>query len=56
MCSKCTNTILADKGKFFARSIPLEGYAITQQISKEIGISFAEAQKLKKKKDISLWE
>ena len=47
--SRCTNIIFIDKGKFFARTIPLGGYSITQQISKEMGISFAEAEELKKK-------
>jgi len=47
--SRCTNIIFIDKGKFFARSIPLGGYSITQQISKEMEISFAEAEELKKK-------
>lgn len=46
--SRCTNIIFIDKGKFFARAIPLGGYSITQQISKEMEISFAEAEKLKK--------
>jgi cell division ATPase FtsA len=47
--SRCTNIVFIDKGKFFARVIPLGGYSITQQISKEMGISFAEAEELKKK-------
>lgn len=46
--SKCTNIIFIHKGKFFARAIPLGGHSITQQISKEMGISFVEAEKLKK--------
>jgi len=46
--SKCTNIVFIDKGKFFARVIPLGGHSVTQQISKEMEISFAEAEKLKK--------
>lgn len=46
---KCTNIIFVDKGKFFARAIPLGGYSISQQISKDLNISFKEAEELKKK-------
>lgn len=45
---KCTNIIFIDKGKFFARAIPLGGYSITQQISKDLNISFKEAEELKR--------
>lgn len=47
--SRCTNIVFIDKGKFFARVIPLGGYSITQQISKEMEIPFAEAEELKRK-------
>ena len=46
---RCTNIVFIDKGKFFARVIPLGGHSITQQISQEMGISFAEAEELKRK-------
>lgn len=46
---KCTNIIFVDKGKFFARAIPLGGYSITQQISKDLNIPFKEAEELKRK-------
>lgn len=46
---KCTNIIFIDKGKFFARAIPLGGYSISQQISKDLNIPFKDAEALKKK-------
>ncbi|HBM16442.1 MAG TPA: hypothetical protein DD381_08910 [Lentisphaeria bacterium] len=45
---RCTNIIFVGKGKFFARSIPLGGYSITQQISKDLNIPFNEAENLKR--------
>lgn len=46
---KCTNIIFIDKGKFFARAIPLGGYSISQQISKDLNIPFKDAEALKVK-------
>ena len=46
---KCTNIIFVDKNRFFARAIPLGGYSISQQISKDLNIPFNEAEELKRK-------
>ena len=45
---KCTNIIFVDKGKFFARAIPLGGFSISQQISKDLNIPLADAENLKR--------
>lgn len=44
-----TNLLFADKQRFFARTIPIAGNSITQQIAKEFGVSHDEAETLKKK-------
>ncbi len=41
--------VINEGGRVFVRSIPIAGNAITQQISKEFGISFDEAEDLKRK-------
>jgi len=46
---KCSSLIFIDSGKFFVRSIPIAGFTVTQQISKEFGIPFEDAEELKKK-------
>ena len=46
---KCSSLIFIDSGKFFVRPIPIAGFAVTQQISKEFGIPFDDAEELKKK-------
>lgn len=47
--SRCSLLIFVDKGRFFARPIPIAGYSITHQISREFGISFADAEEMKRK-------
>jgi len=46
---RCSSLIFIDSGRFFVRTIPIAGFTVTQQISKEFGISFADAEELKKK-------
>ena len=46
---KSSSLIFIDSGRFFVRSIPIAGFAVTQQISKEFGIPFDDAEELKKK-------
>lgn len=46
---RCTNLLFLDRGRFFARAIPIAGYSITQQIAKEFGISNEEAEVLKRR-------
>ncbi len=46
---RSTNLLFADQTRFFARTIPIAGHSITQQIAKEFGIGFAEAEELKRK-------
>ncbi len=41
--------VINEGGRVFVRSIPIAGNAITQQISKEFGITFDEAEDLKRK-------
>ena len=47
--SRCSNLIFADGAHFFSRNIPIAGYAVTQQISKEFGIGIEEAEELKQR-------
>ncbi|MEA2012416.1 MAG: type IV pilus assembly protein PilM [Verrucomicrobiota bacterium] len=44
---RSSNLIFIEGNKFFARTIPIAGHSITQQIAKEFGISFEEANELK---------
>ena len=46
---KCSSLIFIDSGRFYVRTIPIAGFTVTQQISKEFGISFEDAEELKKK-------
>ncbi len=46
---KCSSLLFIDSGKFFVRPIPIAGFTVTQQISKEFGIPFEDAEELKKK-------
>ncbi|MBT4818386.1 MAG: type IV pilus assembly protein PilM [Lentisphaerae bacterium] len=46
---RSTNLLFADRNRFFARTIPIAGHSITQQIAKEFGIGFAEAEELKRR-------
>ena len=45
---RSTNLIFVEGERFFARTIPIAGYSITQQIAKEFGIGFPEAEELKR--------
>jgi len=44
-----TNLLFADRQRFFARTIPIAGHSITQQISKEFGVTLEEAETMKRK-------
>ena len=44
-----TNLLFADQRRFFARTIPIAGHSITQQIAKEFGVNIQEAETLKRK-------
>ncbi len=46
---KCTTLLFLEGGRFFARSIPIAGAAISQQIAKEFSISAEEAEVLKRR-------
>ena len=41
--------IFIDNGRFFVRIIPIAGHSVTLQISKEFGISYNEAEELKRR-------
>jgi len=45
---RSTNLIFVEGERFFARTIPIAGYSITQQIAKEFGISSPDAEELKR--------
>lgn len=45
----CSTLSFVDNGKLFERTISIAGNSITQQISKEFGISFKEAEDLKRR-------
>lgn len=47
--SRSCNLLFADKNRFFARTIPIAGHAITQQIAKEFNIGLAEAEEMKRR-------
>ena len=46
---KCTTLIFLEGNRFFARSIPIAGAQITQQIAKEFSITAQEAEVLKRR-------
>jgi type IV pilus assembly protein PilM len=46
---RCSTLVFIDCGRFFVRPIPIAGYSITQQISKEFGIPFADAEEMKRR-------
>jgi type IV pilus assembly protein PilM len=46
---RSTNLLFVDRSRFFARTIPIAGHTITQQVAKEFGIGFAEAEELKRR-------
>jgi type IV pilus assembly protein PilM len=46
--ARSTDLIFLEQGRVFSRSIPVAGNAITQQIMTEFGLSFSDAEELKK--------
>lgn len=46
--ARSTDLIFIEQGRVFSRSIPVAGNAITQQIMTEFGLSFPDAEELKK--------
>lgn len=46
--ARSTDLIFIEDGRFFSRSIPVAGNAITQQVMKEFEMAFDEAEELKK--------
>ena len=47
--SKCSTLTFIDHGRFFVRTIPIAGQTITQQIAKEFGIPFSDAEEMKRR-------
>ncbi len=47
--ARSSNLLFVDRNRFFARTIPIAGTAITQQIAKEFNIGMAEAEELKRR-------
>jgi type IV pilus assembly protein PilM len=48
MGSFCSTLVLINQNNFYARTIPVAGYTITQQIMKELQITFKEAESMKR--------
>ncbi len=46
---RCSTLIFMDNGRMFIRSIPIAGDSITQQVAKEFGISFHDAEEMKRR-------
>lgn len=46
---RCSTLLFLDGQRFFARTIPIGGFSITQQVAKEFGISNEEAETLKRR-------
>ena len=46
---RSSTLIFIDNGRFFVRIIPIAGHSVTLQISKEFGISYNEAEELKRR-------
>ncbi len=46
---KCSTLVFIDGNRFYVRSIPIAGNTITHQISKEFGISFNDAEEMKRR-------
>ncbi|MFA7231159.1 MAG: pilus assembly protein PilM [Victivallaceae bacterium] len=46
---RCSSLVFVDNDRIFTRTIPIAGYSITQQISKEFGIGFSDAEELKRR-------
>ncbi len=46
---RVSTLVFVDNGRFFVRTIPIAGNTVTQQISKEFGIPFADAEEMKRR-------
>ncbi len=46
---RCSTLVFIDGGRFFVRTIPIAGHSITQQISKEFGIPYPDAEEMKRR-------
>jgi type IV pilus assembly protein PilM len=46
--ARSTDLIFIEEGRVFSRSVPVAGNAITQQVMHEFGLSFADAEDLKR--------
>lgn len=46
---RCSSLVFIDSGRFFVRTIPIAGHSITQQVVKEFGIPFADAEEMKRR-------
>jgi len=46
---RCSTLVFVDNGRYFVRSIPIAGHSITQQISREFNIPFADAEEMKRR-------
>jgi len=46
---RCSTLVFIDNGRFFVRTIPIAGHSVTQQISKEFGIPFPDAEEMKRR-------
>lgn len=46
--ARSSNLLFVDRSRFFARTIPIAGHTITQQIAKEFNISLEEAEEMKR--------
>jgi type IV pilus assembly protein PilM len=44
----CSTLVFIDDGKFYARTIPIAGYTITQQICREFNVSYEKAEEMKR--------
>ena len=44
----CSTLVFVDRGRFYARTIPIAGQTITQQISRKLDISLKKADEMKK--------
>ena len=44
----CSTLVFVDKGKFYARTIPIAGQTVTQQISRKLDVSLKKADEMKR--------
>ncbi len=50
--ARCTNLVFVDQDRIFYRTIPVAGNTITAEIAKTFGISFEEAEALKRERGL----